>query len=50
MNYVDMISPADFVGCPAKVRWSTMFFLKEIDFCMTFVSAVSQSACGLAHE
>ena len=28
-NYACMISPADFVGCPAKVRWLTMFFLKK---------------------
>ena len=28
-NYACMISPADFVGCPAKVRWSTVFFLQK---------------------
>ena len=27
MNNAHTISPTDFVGCPAKVVWSTAFFL-----------------------
>ena len=29
MNDVCTISPADFVGLPAKVKWPTAFFLKK---------------------
>ena len=28
-GYTCMISPADFIGCPAKVAWPTAFFLKK---------------------
>ena len=35
-----MISPADFVGLPTKVRWSlALFSNSESHFCMTFVLA-----------
>ena len=29
MNDVHIISPTDFVGLPAKIVWSTTFFLKK---------------------
>ena len=29
MNDVHTISPADFVGLPAKIIWPTTFFLKK---------------------
>ena len=29
MNDVHTISPADFVSLPAKIVWSTTFFLKK---------------------
>ena len=50
MNDVHTISLADFVGLPAKVVWLTTFFLeKEIDFCTTFVLAISQPTWESAH-
>ena len=28
-GYTCMTSPADYVGCPAKVTWPTAFFLQK---------------------
>ena len=50
MNDVCTISPSDSVGLPAKVIWSTAFFLKKKTFfCTTFESAIGRLAWDLAH-
>ena len=43
-NYTCMISPANFVGLPAQNRMANhILFEKEINFCMTFMLAMSAS-------
>ena len=48
MNDAHTICPADFASLPAKYRMAdSILFEKEIDFCMTFVLAISQLAWNL---
>ena len=43
--------PSQLYGPPHKSQTvNGVLFEKEIDFCMTFVSATSWLTCGLAHE
>ena len=44
INDAHTISLVDLVSCPAKVVWSTAFFLdSESIFCMTIVLAIGRS-------